>query len=151
MRYWKHNIVGTTESIEESPRVYTTHNMTRLRRLTGRTAGYAKGDDQKTELDDVIENGVVVSPTRVSCNVVTVNSEISLRASFSSESVVITVVFPKLENLHQGKVSVLSALGRAVLGHRVGDEVEYTTPSGKRRITIDRILYQPEAMGHYRA
>ena len=40
-------------------------------------------------------------------------------------------------------------LGVAILGYRVGDEFEWEVPSGKRHLRIEKILYQPEAAGHY--
>ncbi|HEY1592038.1 MAG TPA: transcription elongation factor GreA [Solirubrobacteraceae bacterium] len=40
----------------------------------------------------------------------------------------------------QGKISVESPVGRALLDRAVGDTVEVPTPRGARRLTIDRIL-----------
>jgi len=37
------------------------------------------------------------------------------------------------------KYSVASSLGKAILGRKVGDEVEYESPRGKKRITIKKI------------
>ena len=40
----------------------------------------------------------------------------------------------------QGKISVESPVGKALLDRAVGDTVEVATPRGARRLTIDRIL-----------
>jgi transcription elongation factor GreA len=40
----------------------------------------------------------------------------------------------------QGKISVESPVGKALLGRAAGDTVEVPTPRGSRRLTIDRIL-----------
>jgi transcription elongation factor GreA len=40
----------------------------------------------------------------------------------------------------QGKISVESPVGKALLDHAAGDTVEVATPRGARRLTIDRIL-----------
>ncbi len=40
----------------------------------------------------------------------------------------------------QGKLSVESPVGKALLNHVTGATVEVTTPSGTRRLTIERIL-----------
>jgi len=152
MKHWKHNIVGIFEETADRPRVYTTQNMRRLRSLVEKIRRRRGDEARNTELDDLIGNGSVVAPTRIPCDIVTLNSKISVSESPSSDSVTITVVFPKQEDVHRGKVSVLSPLGRAALGRRVGDAIEYRTPSKKRRVVmIERMLYQPEAMGHYRA
>jgi regulator of nucleoside diphosphate kinase len=36
-----------------------------------------------------------------------------------------------------------------LIGQRAGDTVEWTVPGGFRRVRIDRVLYQPEAAGHF--
>ena len=40
----------------------------------------------------------------------------------------------------QGKISVESPVGKALLDHAAGETVEVATPRGVRRLTIDRIL-----------
>ncbi len=59
----------------------------------------------------------------------------------------ITVVYP-WRSRERGVVSVLSALGTALLGRRVGAE----TPLGdawNRRVRVLSLRYQPEAAGHW--
>jgi hypothetical protein len=46
-------------------------------------------------------------------------------------------------------VSVLTSLGAALLGARVGDVVEWQTRRGLRRLRIKRILFQPESAGAF--
>jgi regulator of nucleoside diphosphate kinase len=36
-----------------------------------------------------------------------------------------------------------------MLGYRVGDVFEWEVPAGKRRLKVDKILFQPEAAGNY--
>ena len=50
-------------------------------------------------------------------------------------------------NISEGKMSVFSPIGTALLGYAKGDVIEWTVPSGTRRIQITDILYQPEAAG----
>jgi regulator of nucleoside diphosphate kinase len=47
------------------------------------------------------------------------------------------------------KVSVLAPVGLAVLGHRVGDTVEWPVPAGSQRLKVLALLYQPEDAGEY--
>ena len=46
------------------------------------------------------------------------------------------------------RVSVLSPMGTALLGARVGDMLEYEGATGPERARIADIVYQPEAAGH---
>jgi regulator of nucleoside diphosphate kinase len=62
---------------------------------------------------------------------------------------VYTHVFPSEANFDEGKISVLAPVGTAMLGYRVGDSIEWEVPSGRRRLKVEELLYQPEAAGDY--
>jgi len=57
--------------------------------------------------------------------------------------------FPPTARIEEGRISILSALGTALIGYRVGDTIEWKVPSGQKRWKVEGILYQPEASGHY--
>jgi regulator of nucleoside diphosphate kinase len=99
----------------------------------------------KSELD----RGKVVRPTRVPSGVVTMNSRVRLRDLRSKASETFTLVYPDAADVSQEKLSVLAPLGAALLGSRAGQTIEVKTPGGLRRLTVERILYQPEAAGDY--
>jgi regulator of nucleoside diphosphate kinase len=61
----------------------------------------------------------------------------------------VTLVFPADADIDAGKLSILSPVGTALLGYRKGNTVEWEVPAGKRRIRIEKILYQPEAAGDF--
>jgi regulator of nucleoside diphosphate kinase len=77
------------------------------------------------------------------------NSKAEIRDLNTKETMTYTLVFPLDANIDEGKISILAPLGTAILGYRVGDEFEWEVPSGKRRLRIEKILYQPEAAGDY--
>ncbi len=60
-----------------------------------------------------------------------------------------SLVFPTEADSDEGKISILAPIGTAILGYRSGDTIEWSVPSGLRRIKVDEILYQPEASGDY--
>ena len=106
----------------------------------------------REELDDLtweIQRGAEVRPQEVPPDVVTMNSSVRVSDLGTSKSEVITIVFPSDANYEEGKVSILTPLGTALLGYRVGDVVYWHVPRGIRQLRIDEILYQPEAAGHY--
>ncbi|MFO7933628.1 MAG: GreA/GreB family elongation factor [Bacteroidales bacterium] len=80
---------------------------------------------------------------------VTMNSKLELTDLGTGRSMKLTLVYPKESNYREARISVLSPLGSALLGYRVGDTVKFEAPGGLRKIRIDRILYQPEANGEY--
>lgn len=52
-------------------------------------------------------------------------------------------------NIEKGMLSILAPVGTALLGYRLDDVVEWNVPMGKKRFSIEEILYQPEASGDY--
>jgi regulator of nucleoside diphosphate kinase len=58
---------------------------------------------------------------------------------------VYTIVFPPEADTAQQRISVLAPIGTALIGYRVGDVIEWSTPGGGRRLRIETVLFQPEA------
>ena len=127
-------------------RVFTKSNISTLKRLSGKLR--KSGDDGSMLFPDG-ESAVVVSPCRVPCDIVTMNSKVMLTDVAKGDSLTVTLVYPDLEDIGKARVSVLSALGAAMLGQRIGSQVCCNTSHGLKHIKIERIIYQPEAMGLY--
>lgn len=96
-----------------------------------------------------LERAHVVPPERLPANVVSMNSHVSLLDVDSGEQTALSLVFPNARNHDSAAVTVLSPLGLALLGCRAGDELEWPTNEGTRRLRIERVAYQPEAAGDY--
>jgi len=110
------------------------------------------GNHDRKDLDDLaveVARAKVVEPKKVPPSVVTMNSKVILRDLDISEEMNYCLVFPKDADIASGAISVLAPVGTAILGYREGDIVEWPVPSGKRRIRIEKILYQPEAAGDF--
>ena len=91
----------------------------------------------------------VVEPASVPRGVVTMHSVVTVRDSKSGEPETYTLVFPDDADIDAGKLSVLAPLGAALLGSRAGQVVEFAAPGGRRRLKVEKVLYQPEAAGHF--
>ncbi|MDD3132727.1 MAG: GreA/GreB family elongation factor [Bacteroidales bacterium] len=46
-------------------------------------------------------------------------------------------------------MSIFSPIATALIGYKVGDEVEWVVPGGLTKLKIEQIVYQPEAAGDY--
>lgn len=86
---------------------------------------------------------------KISENIVTMNSRARLREVNSGREIAITVTYPEEADSRQQKVSVFSAIGVALLGCREGDITSWRVPGGIGRFKVEKVLYQPEAQGHY--
>jgi regulator of nucleoside diphosphate kinase len=101
-----------------------------------------------------LQRAVVVNPTEIPKDVVTMNSRVRLRDLDSGEAVVFSLVYPSfayrpVADVTEMTVSILAPVGTAILGYRVGDTIEWDVPSGVRRLKVEDVLYQPEASGQY--
>lgn len=82
-------------------------------------------------------------------DVVTMNSRLKLRRMHSREELEFTLVYPPDANDAQSRLSVLSPMGIAVLGCRLGDQVALAQAGGAASYWVDAILHQPEAAGDW--
>ena len=46
-------------------------------------------------------------------------------------------------------ISIFSPIATALIGYKVGDEIEWIVPAGLTKMKIEEIIYQPEAAGDY--
>ena len=77
------------------------------------------------------------------------NSRVVVKDVENGENSEYTLVFPEQADVAQGRLSVVSPIGTAILGYSKGDTITWQTPGGPRQIKITDIPYQPEAAGDY--
>ena len=100
-------------------------------------------------LTDVLDSAELIESTHVRADVVTLYSQV-LVTQDDGEQHKLTLCYPDDAEPSAGFISVLSPVGLALLGRRVGAQVGWATPSGKpRRLTIAAMLFQPEASGDH--
>ncbi|MDY0187351.1 MAG: nucleoside diphosphate kinase regulator [Syntrophus sp. (in: bacteria)] len=100
-------------------------------------------------LEKELDRGFVVEPHEIPKDVITMNSQIVFTDVDSGETMTVSLVFPSDANFEKKRISILSPIGTALLGYRVGDTVEWNVPSGAKRLRVDNVVYQPEAAGDY--
>ncbi|HSN32815.1 MAG TPA: GreA/GreB family elongation factor [Ideonella sp.] len=101
-------------------------------------------------LDDVLDCAAVVPGRQVSADVVTMHSRLRLRLVPGGQRLEVTLCYPGHAAPAKGFVSVLSPLGGALIGLRVGDVAQWSSPDGAPlRAEILELLFQPEASGNY--
>lgn len=126
-------------------RTLTELDHARLSRLLGRTA-----DDSDTALTDALEQSILVPAAEVAQDVVTMYTRVRVDDLARGGSHVYTLCYPSDAEPAEGFVSVLSPVGSALLGARVGERVQFTRPDGSRaELALREILFQPEATGDY--
>ncbi|MBU2249489.1 MAG: GNAT family N-acetyltransferase [Gammaproteobacteria bacterium] len=99
------------------------------------------------EIEHELERAIIVKPQQVTCNVVTMNSKALLR--LDEEEIEVALVYPEDADTSTGKHSVCSDIGAAILGYQEGDVIDWRISDRACRIAIRKVLYQPEAAGHF--
>lgn len=102
------------------------------------------------KLEDELFRANIVSQKDIPNDVVTMNSKIRFVDLESDELREISLVFPHKQDPHLDRVSVLSPVGAALLGLRIGEEISWPLPTGRtKKLVVKEILYQPEAAGDW--
>lgn len=98
-----------------------------------------------------LNSAKVVDPQEIPVDVVTMNSivKISFLNTNKNKEVRFQIVYPNQANIKENKISIFSPIATALIGFKVGNEIEWIVPSGLTRIRIDEIIYQPEAAGDF--
>lgn len=105
--------------------------------------------DQILILQNELERGEIVDSKDMPDNVITMNSKVMIQDLDTREEMVYTLVFPAFSKVEEGKLSIVSPLGIALIGFSVGDTIEWNLPGGVRKLYVKEILYQPESAGDY--
>lgn len=109
----------------------------------------AIGINEAEILLNELHSAEIVEPEEIPGDVVTMNSIVKIRFLNSNKSIQIQIVYPDEANIKENKLSIFSPVATALLGYRVGDEIEWIVPLGLTKLKIDEIVYQPEAAGNY--
>ncbi|NMB48213.1 nucleoside diphosphate kinase regulator [Candidatus Kuenenbacteria bacterium] len=111
------------------------------------TKSFYSQDEQ--DLLAEVERATIVEPTAVPGEVITMNSQVIFSDSESKEELEYWLVFPDDADISQKKISVLSPIGCALLGCKIGDTISVKTPKGEKKLKVEKILHQPESEGNY--
>jgi regulator of nucleoside diphosphate kinase len=132
-----------------NPVTITELDAARIRELGSRLDDRGRRPHALNELIELVtEEADIVPVSRIAADVVTVNSRVTFRDELTQALHTVTVVYPRDFSIGDRRISILSPVGRALLGRRVGDVAPLDMPDGtQRRIAIQQLHYQPEASG----
>ena len=106
----------------------------------------ALGEQAMTRFVD--DEAAIVPRELIGPDIVTVNSTVSFRDEATGSVHRVTLVYPDAVAVSSGRISILSPVGRALLGRTAGAQTAFTTPDGgSRALRVLAVHYQPEAAG----
>ncbi|MEZ4830311.1 MAG: transcription elongation factor GreA [Bacteroidia bacterium] len=88
------------------------------------------------QLETVVANARILDETGIDANKAYILSTVKLRNLKNKSEVTYTLVSEEEANLKQGKISIKSPVGKAVLGKAVGDVIEIDAPVGKLQFEL---------------
>jgi transcription elongation factor GreA len=92
------------------------------------------------DIEDRLSRAMVIDPTTLSGDKVVFGATVTL-VDEENKTVRYQLVGQTEADARVGRISYNSPLGRALIGREVGDEVEYSTPSGERYYEIKKIEF----------
>ena len=87
----------------------------------------------------VLAHARVIDMSRLSSDCVQLLSRVEMTNLANDKRMTYTLVSPHEANLHEGKISIKSPVGQALLNKKVGDTVEVRVPAGLLRLHIESI------------
>jgi transcription elongation factor GreA len=92
------------------------------------------------DLEDRMSRAVVIDPRDLSGDKIVFGATVRLLDE-DDKPITYQIVGQMEADAKQGKISYNSPLGRALIGRKVGEDVEVTVPSGDRYYAVDKIEF----------
>jgi transcription elongation factor GreA len=87
-------------------------------------------------LENMLRNAVVIEEGP-NGGVVGLGSIVDVQDEFGKQT--FTIVGPAEVDVTAGRISLESPMGKALIGHKLGEEVEVQSPGGPRRVKVVRV------------
>ncbi len=88
------------------------------------------------KLEDTVANARVIDESRIDTSTIQILNRVTLKNKNTGKVVEYTLVSENEANLKEGKLSIGTPIAKALLGHKKGDEVDVTVPSGVIRFEV---------------
>jgi len=93
----------------------------------------------RSKLEHELKYANVIPAKSIPDNIVSINTSVQVKDTETSELLSFGLVAPTEAKIKNNKVSILSAIGLALLGYRVGDEVSWEMPEGIKTYKIEEV------------
>jgi regulator of nucleoside diphosphate kinase len=123
----------------------TFEDVTRLRAvLASRFTKVLSDTELVPSLHAKLDRARIVAADEFPADVVTMNSTVTLRDLETQEVETYTLVYPHEADIANGRLSVLTPVGTAILGCRVRDTLRWPVPVGWRRLKVEDVWHHPK-------
>ena len=91
------------------------------------------------EIEDLLLNAIIINKKDIDTSVVSIGTKVELYDEEFDEDVIYTITGSSESDPRNGLISNESPVGKALIGHKVGDKVSVNTPGGEVFYTIKKI------------
>jgi transcription elongation factor GreA len=92
-----------------------------------------------SKMEDMVANARIIDESKLDSSKVLILSKVKIKNTLNNAIMSYTLVAENEADMKTGKISVNSPIAKALLGKKVGDQVEATVPSGKVKLEIMEI------------
>jgi len=125
--------------------VVTRPDYERLSKLADAAMQTLSGEQLAAELD----RARIVEADEVPPDVVTMHARFAFRDDLNGTTRTVSLVYPGEENVDEGRISILTPIGAALLGLSEGQSIAWEWRDGMpRSLTVLQLLSQPHVQDH---
>jgi transcription elongation factor GreA len=92
-----------------------------------------------SKMEDMVANARIIDESKLDASKVLILSKVKIKNTLNNAIMSYTLVAENEADMKTGKISINSPIAKALLGKKVGDQVEATVPSGKVKLEIMEI------------
>ncbi len=96
-------------------------------------------EDRITKLEDALANARVLDKSELDLSKVRVLTTVTILNKKMGKEMKYTLVSPNEADFKEGKISVESPIGQALMGREIGETVEVDVPAGKLELEVKNI------------
>lgn len=98
-------------------------------------------------LEEELSRAVIVDSEELPPDVVSMNSQVSFQDVETGKETIVTLVYPHEADIEANKISILTPVGSALIGLRVGQVIHWPFPNGKKRqLKVTSVLCQADSV-----
>lgn len=106
---------------------------------TAAQEAYASNEQRIAELEEKLSRIRIIDTENIPSDKVYIGAKVLLKDLNSQEELEYTLVSSEEADFSQGKISITSPVGKALLGHKAGEVVEINVPAGILQYKILKI------------
>lgn len=84
-------------------------------------------------LEEELSRASVVPDAELPDDVVSMNCRVVFQDMETGKESIVTLVYPHEANINEGKISILTPVGSALIGLKVGQDIQWPFPNGKEK------------------